>query len=125
MSIVLKNIPLSRFFKACFMQQPENKTGTGSIKEISSAVKELIKGFEEKLSARLRASKFTSSYTSLDDILISKYKVRDLERIPGFENKTEFITKGVRGNIKKAEGKILTYRDADELIQKAVDEELP
>jgi len=107
------------------MQQEDNRTVNNSIKEISSAAKELIKNFEEKLYERLRDSKFISSYASLDDILRSKYRVRDLERIPGLENKTEFITKGVRGNIKKAEGKILTYQEADALIQKAVNEELP
>ncbi|MEP6948311.1 MAG: hypothetical protein ABI863_03505 [Ginsengibacter sp.] len=107
------------------MQQRINAVPGGPIKEISAGAKELIKNFEEKLYERLKALKSARSYGSLDDILVSKYRLTNLEKIPGFENKTEFITKGVRGNISKAEGKILTYKEADELIQKAANEELP
>ena len=107
------------------MHQVEQTTSHSSIKEISFEAKNLIKNFEEKLYERLKAAKIVDSYTSIDDILSSKYKVTDLEKIPGFENKTEFITKGVRGNVSKAEGKILTYKEADELIEKAANEELP
>lgn len=102
-------------------------TKTNSLTGISSQAKALIEKFEETLSNNLKEDKFVSEYNSIDDILIKKYKLNDLDNMdfPDFSKKTEFITKGVRGSISKAEGKILTYKEAEEIIEKGLNEEMP
>jgi len=94
---------------------------------ISMQAKALIEKFELTLSNNLKTDKFVSDYNSIDDILIKKYKLTDIDNMdfPDFSNKTEFITKGVRGNISKAEGKILTYKEGEEIIEKGLTIELP
>ena len=94
---------------------------------ISSQAKALIQRFEEAVSNNLKAEKFASPYNSIDDILSKKYKLSNLDNMdfPDFGHKSEFITKSVRGNISKAEGKILTYKEADEIIEKGLNEDLP
>lgn len=94
---------------------------------ISEAAKTLIEKFENRLLLSLKTDRFRGSYKSIDDILAVKYKLRDIENMdfPRFEKKSEFITRSVRGNIQKAEGKILTYQEADEIVHKALNEELP
>jgi hypothetical protein len=94
---------------------------------ISTQAKALIEKFEAILSNNLKADKFVSAYNSIDDILIKKYKLTDIDNMdfPDFSNKTEFITKAVRGNISKAEGKILTYKEGEEIIEKGLNDEMP
>jgi hypothetical protein len=99
----------------------------GSIPGINTQAKELIEKFEANLLSNLKADLFNSTYQSIDDILVQKYHLTDITNMdfPDFSTKTEFIPKGVRGNIQKAEGKILTYQEADEIVGKGLNEEMP
>ena len=94
---------------------------------VVAEAQKLVEVFEKKLQQNLQTDKFMSSYNSLDDILVTKYHLRNIENIdsPDYRNKTEFITKNVRGNLQKAEGNILSYKEAEGIVEKAIDEELP
>ncbi len=94
---------------------------------VSSDAQELINKFEKKLKETLLSKKFQSPYHSIDDILVKKYHLKDIEKIesPDFRCKTEFISKGVRGNLQKAEGNVLSYLEGESIINKALSEELP
>jgi hypothetical protein len=94
---------------------------------INAQAKDLIEQFAATLSNKLRADVFATTYSSIDDILIQKFHLSDIDKMdfPDFSRKTEFIPKGVRGNIQKAEGKILTYKEADDIVGKGLNEEMP
>lgn len=100
---------------------------TSSVSGINDRAKELIDRFEKDLLNNLQAEKFTSPYSSIDDILIHKYHLTDIDTMdfPDLSAKTEFIAKGVRGNIQKAEGNILTYEEAAAMVDKSLNEEMP
>jgi hypothetical protein len=94
---------------------------------LNDDAKRLIEKFENELQQKLNIETFRSTYSSIDDILETKYKLKNIDDIeaPNYACKTEFITKGVRGNLQKANGNVLTYEDADDIIEDAIDEELP
>jgi hypothetical protein len=97
-----------------------------AIVSLSDNARELIEKYKEGLKERLLSDKFKSNYATIDDILTQKYHLDiDQLKVPSYENKTEFIVKGVRGNVQKANGNILTYREAEDIISDAVEEELP
>jgi hypothetical protein len=100
---------------------------TSSTAGIDAQAKALIEQFETTLSNSLKEDVFASTYSSIDDILIRKFHLSDIDRMdfPDFSHKTEFIPKGVRGNIQKAEGKILTYKEADDIVDMGLNEEMP
>lgn len=105
-------------------QGSEKKT---SIVGVSSDARYLIEEFERKLKDNLSSEKFRVPYSSIDDILTKKYHLENIETIeaPDFACKTEFLSKGVRGNLQKAEGNVLTYSEGESIINKGLTEELP
>jgi hypothetical protein len=108
-------------------QSEIRKSDVYLVNAIKAEAKSLIEDFEKDLHDRLSSDMFKSTYQSIDDILITKYNLRNIDRIetPNYADKTEFITKGVRGNVQKANGNILTYNEAESIILDATEEELP
>ena len=104
-----------------------NNEALRSLSDISAAAQALIDKFENALSSNLKQQRFISPYRSIDDILIRKYHLSSLDKIdfPDLTGKTEFITHSIRGNLSKAEGKILTYEEANDIVDKALTEALP
>lgn len=98
-----------------------------SIVSLSKSAKDLIEKFESKLKENLLSDKFKSSYNSIDDILIKKYHLSDIGNLdlPDYRKKTEFISKGVRGNVQKSNGNVLSYADGEKLIEEAIKEDIP
>lgn len=98
-----------------------------SVAGIDARAKKLIEQFETTLSNKLKEGAFASTYNSIDDILIRKFHLSDIDKMdfPDFFQKTAFISKGVRGNLQKAEGKILTYKEANDRVGKSLNEEMP
>jgi len=98
-----------------------------ALKSISPAANALIEKFENTVTENLKSDKFARLYDSFEDILERKYHLKNLDEMdfPDFKNKTEFIVKGVRGNISKAEGKLLTYKEANEIIETGLNIVLP
>lgn len=94
---------------------------------LSDEAKGLIRKYEKGLKERLLADKFKPRYSSVNDILIKKFHLTDVENLefPDFRNKTDFITEGVRGNIQKSDGNILGYEEGDKLIEEAINLEIP
>ncbi len=109
------------------MQQLAHINHEGAMIGLNDQARALIDQFEANLLSNLQANFFASTYSSLDDILINKYHLSGIDKMdfPDFSHKTEFISKGVRGNIQKAEGKILTYKEAEEIMYKGIQEEMP
>jgi hypothetical protein len=105
-------------------QEMKNESHVTGITDQSKA---LIARFEASLASKLKAKMFSSEYNSLDEILTKKYNLSDLVNMdfPDFQNKTEFIVKAVRGNIAKAEGKILSYAEGETIIEKGLNTEMP
>lgn len=97
------------------------------VNSINPEAKSLIDEFQRDFRARLSDEKFTINYKSIDDILELKYHKTDIEKIkePDYSKKTEFLPDGVRGNLQKAKGNVLSYDEADEIISGAEEEELP
>ena len=98
-----------------------------SIVGVSNAAKRLIEKFEEKLKGRILIENDFPSYSSIDDILIKKYHKKDIDKLelPDFRDKTEFIAKGVRGNLQKCDGNVLSYADGEKIINEGIEEEIP
>ena len=105
----------------------KSKSNITAIGGNRSEVKTLIEEFEKALREKLSSEQFKNPYTSIDDILKRKYNVQDVDNIiePDYKNKTEFISKGVRGNFQKANGNVLSYGEAECIISDAIEEELP
>ncbi len=94
---------------------------------IKSELRDLISKFEDKLRASLLPDQLRSGYTSIDDLLIKKYHISGIDKLdfPDFRHKTEFITDGVRGNVQKISGNVLSYQDGDNIIDEAINEDIP
>ncbi len=94
--------------------------------EVFAQANSLVQKFKEKLATSIQKVISESPYKSIDDVLEKKYNLTNIESMdfPSFKEKTEFITKSVRGNIQKADGNILSYPEAEKLIENALNEEL-
>ncbi|MES2328139.1 MAG: hypothetical protein V4539_00965 [Bacteroidota bacterium] len=104
---------------------PENKEETTS--GISAGTRTLMDKLEQARTVKLAQADFMGKYNSIDDVLEKKYHLSNIESMdfPDLSRKTEFIVRGVRGNLSKAEGKVLTYSDADRIVEKGMEADLP
>ena len=95
--------------------------------KLQSDIENMIAKFEKKLSTNLDSLKFKDKYNSIDDILEKKFNIENIDEkeFPDFKDKLEFVVTAVRGNIQKAKGNILSYTEADKIIETALTEELP
>jgi hypothetical protein len=102
-------------------------TGKNPVVGLSDNAKKLINEFEAKLKGKLLASHSQPIYTSVDDILVRKYHLKDIDNLdfPDYRYKTEFITKGVRGNLQKSEGNVLNYEEGEKIIKEAMEVNIP
>jgi hypothetical protein len=94
---------------------------------LSDDAKELIEKFEKGLKDRLLSDKFKPKYSSVDDILVKKFHLTDIENLdfPDYKDKTEFISNGVRGNLQKIDGNVLNYFDGEVIINEAINTDIP
>ncbi len=94
---------------------------------LSDSAKKLIENYDIGLKERLSSEKFRPVYSTIDDILINKYHLENIDKIepPDLSDKSEFLHDDVRGNFQKASGNILNYRQADLIVFNAINKELP
>ncbi|MBO9572980.1 MAG: hypothetical protein J7497_12360 [Chitinophagaceae bacterium] len=109
------------------MERLSNNDALISLTEITDDARSLIDRFNSAVKQNLQQKKFLNPYTSIDDILILKYNLKDIDKLdfPDYCLKTGFITTSIRGNLSKADGRILTYSEARQIIDKAFTEVLP
>lgn len=94
---------------------------------LSEDAKGLIERFERNLKHRLLDEKFRPKYSSIKDILIKKFHLSDLDNLdfPDYKEKSLFITNGVRGNLQKIDGNVLSYSDGEDIINEAINIKIP
>jgi len=105
-------------------------TGSGTFfVHISDEAKNLIEKYDYALKEKLSTKEFRPDYGSVYDILTKKYNKSDAEIAKNegidYNDKTEFITDGVKGNLQKAKGNVLSIKEGKNIIMEAEEDDLP